>query len=83
MRPQIVVARGRFRDTISNSSEQGAEAREMKTLSALVCALLGVVSCAFGQLAPDSAAVPEPGTVILLGSALAGMGYFAWRRNRK
>ncbi len=55
----------------------------MKTFTALVCALLGVVSCAFGQLTPDGVVVPEPGTVILLGSALAGMGYFAWRRNRK
>ena len=56
----------------------------MKRLSVLVCALLGVLSCAFGQTtAPDGAATPEPGTIILLGSALAGMGFFAWRRNRK
>jgi hypothetical protein len=56
----------------------------MRTLTALVSALLGVVACAFGQIAAvDGVVVPEPGTVILLGSALAGMGYFAWRRNRK
>ncbi len=55
----------------------------MKTLTTIVCALLGVVSCAFGQVTSDSVVVPEPGTVILLGSALAGMGFFAWRRNRK
>ena len=28
-------------------------------------------------------AVPEPGTLLLLGSALLGLGGFTWRRNRK
>jgi hypothetical protein len=51
----------------------------MRRLGLFLC----VVGCAFGQAAPDFAAVPEPGTILLLGSALAGMGYFAWRRNRK
>jgi hypothetical protein len=55
----------------------------MKTLTALMCALLGGVCSAFGQGLPSDTAVPEPGTMILLGSALAGVGYFAWRRNRK
>jgi PEP-CTERM motif len=57
----------------------------MKTLTVLVCVLLGVVPCAFGLVPFDAggAEVPEPGTVILLGSALAGMGYFAWRRGRR
>ena len=26
--------------------------------------------------------VPEPGSIILLGTAAAGIGYAAWRRNR-
>ena len=26
--------------------------------------------------------VPEPGTILLMGAGLAGLGYFGWRRNR-
>ncbi len=28
-------------------------------------------------------AVPEPGTLLLLGSCLLGLGFIAWRRRRK
>jgi hypothetical protein len=27
--------------------------------------------------------VPEPGSIVLLGSAAAGLGFAAWRRSRK
>ena len=54
----------------------------MKRYVAALCMLLTVVQSAMAQL-EDSAAVPEPGTVLLLGAGLAGLGYAAWRRNRK
>ena len=31
----------------------------------------------------DSASVPEPGSLILLGTAAAGIGFAAWRKTRK
>ena len=30
----------------------------------------------------DVSAVPEPGSLILLGTTVAGIGYAAWRRRR-
>jgi hypothetical protein len=36
-----------------------------------------------GQIGGDGVAqVPEPGSILLLGTAAAGIGYAAWRRNR-
>lgn len=35
------------------------------------------------QLAGQVPEVPEPGTIAMMGAGLAGLGYIAWRRNRK
>ena len=48
-----------------------------KFILAFVCA-----SCGFAQPV-DSIGTPEPATVLLMGAGLAGIGFFAWRRNRK
>ena len=46
--------------------------------------IAGAALCAGGQVTTDSvSSVPEPGSLILLGTAAAGIGYTAWRRNRK
>jgi hypothetical protein len=38
----------------------------------------------FAQNSGDGpSAVPEPGSIILLGTAAAGIGYAAWRHNHK
>ncbi|MBI2680886.1 MAG: PEP-CTERM sorting domain-containing protein [Candidatus Solibacter usitatus] len=37
-----------------------------------------------GQISGDTVSpVPEPGSIILLGTAAAGIGYATWRRSRK
>ena len=36
----------------------------------------------FAAPADSVAQVPEPGSIILLGTAAAGIGYATWRRNR-
>lgn len=48
---------------------------------------LGLLCCfaVFGLDNGDgnSAVTPEPGTIIMLATGLAGVGFAAWRRNRK
>jgi len=44
-------------------------------------AVAGAAICAAGV--PSPSPVPEPGSIILLGTAAAGIGYAAWRRSRK
>jgi hypothetical protein len=50
----------------------------------MTCSLLALAATGFAQAVGDfdSAAVPEPGTLLLMAAGLAGVGYFAWRRNR-
>jgi hypothetical protein len=45
--------------------------------------ITGAALCAAGVPTTDSvSSVPEPGSIILLGTAAAGIGYAAWRRSR-
>jgi hypothetical protein len=32
---------------------------------------------------PQNSVIPEPGSIILPGSAVAGIGYITWERRRK
>jgi hypothetical protein len=43
--------------------------------------LASAALCAAGV--DGTSPVPEPGSIILLGSAAAGLGFAAWRRSRK
>jgi hypothetical protein len=45
--------------------------------------IAGAAICAAGFNEPPPAAVPEPGSIVLLGSAAIGIGYATWRRSRK
>ena len=46
--------------------------------------IAGAAVCAAGVSANDTVSpVPEPGSIILLGSAALGIGYVTWRRSRK
>jgi PEP-CTERM motif len=59
----------------------------MKKTARLIYSMLALALAAsgFAVLSPDGtgAAVPEPGTILLMGAGLAGLGYLGWRRNRK
>lgn len=53
-------------------------------------ALYVLLSCTFTALVmgtvTDSALpapTPEPSTIVLLGAGMAGIGFMAWRKNRK
>ncbi|MGA2715721.1 MAG: PEP-CTERM sorting domain-containing protein [Bryobacteraceae bacterium] len=45
--------------------------------------LLGLAAFAPFALATDTVITPEPGTVALMATGLAGMGFAAWRAKRK
>ncbi len=53
--------------------------RNLITVFALT--LASAALCAAGS--DGATPVPEPGSIILLGSAAAGLGFAAWRRSRK
>jgi len=44
---------------------------------------LGLVAAAQFALALDTVVTPEPGTIVLLSTGLAGVGFAVWRRNRR
>jgi PEP-CTERM motif len=50
-------------------------------ISLLFLGLCAFVPCAFAAPA-DSVNSPEPGTIVMLATGLAGIGFAAWRRNR-
>jgi hypothetical protein len=54
--------------------------RNLITLCFLTIA--GAAICAAG-ITVSPAPVPEPGSIVLLGSAAIGIGYAAWRRRNK
>jgi hypothetical protein len=47
----------------------------------LFLGLAAFVPCAFAAPS-DSVSTPEPGTIVMLATGLAGIGFAAWRRNR-
>jgi archaellum biogenesis protein FlaJ (TadC family) len=66
-------------------TSQDVKTQEKKTMKMILYCATGI--CAFSALAvagPSAAATtPEPATMLLMGVSLAGIGVFAWRRNRK
>ena len=54
--------------------------RNFITLCCLTLASAAVCAAGFNV---TPAPVPEPGSIILLGSAAIGIGYATWRRSRK
>ncbi len=49
-------------------------------LTAFFLTLASAAVCAAGYATPSP--VPEPGSIVLLGTAAIGIGYATWRRNR-
>jgi hypothetical protein len=55
----------------------------MKRNLLAICSLMMSCAALWGQSPDGTSAVPEPGSLILLGTAAAGIGYVTWRRTRK
>ena len=53
----------------------------MKAILLVAMLTLGAVSALAAPV--DTAVTPEPGTIVLLGAGLAGIGLASWRRSRK
>ena len=54
-----------------------------RNLLALCFLVIASTALYAGQPGGDATSpVPEPGSIILLGTAAAGIGYASWRRNR-
>ncbi len=49
------------------------------TVSNAICLLFSIGVLLNAQTQPT----PEPGTIMLMGAGLAGLGVVAWKRNRK
>jgi PEP-CTERM motif-containing protein len=48
----------------------------------MVLTSIALAQFAFAQQSVDGVATPEPGTILLMATGLAGVGYGVWRRNR-
>ena len=55
----------------------------MKAVQIVGLCLLGAVALLADTDGSLPAVTPEPSTIIMFATGLAGVGYAAWRRNRK
>ena len=55
----------------------------MKYLATILCGTLCTATLALGGSLPPPSVVPEPDSMILLGTIAVGLGAFVWSKGRK